>query len=182
MIASNRYSCPIWVLILGKYLTYYFCVAYLHAGIPRDILVSDNLECFSTSNTLLLGPLSPLTITWQRRPSSLYSDVSHMYLYLGRQRSWRYSIVYPVSGSKTGIAIWSSDVSVMHQSASNSLGELSWAACVGVTLRACLSYDIILWAMGCSDGWDWERVRRPTGSWISSLLGVTLGEGACTWS
>ena len=88
----------------------------------------------------------------------------------------------PVSGSKTGIEIWSSDVYGMHQSAINSFGNLNWAACAGVTLRAFLSCDHVRLEMGCYDGWDWERVRRLTGSWIASFLGVTLGAGAGNWS
>ena len=80
----------------------------------------------------------------------------------------------PVSGSKTGMEICSSDVTGMHQITSNSLGNLSWAACDGVTLRACLSYDIVRQEMGCSDGWEWER--------IASFLGGTLGAGSGKWS
>ena len=103
-----------------------------------------------------------------------------MCLYLGLRRSWRYSKVLPVSRSKTGIARWSSDVFGVHQSASNYFGDFSWVACVGVTVRACLSFDRVRLAMGCSDGWDWERVWRTTGSLFGSLLGFTLGAGAGT--
>ena len=129
-----------------------------------------------------LGPLSPVPITWQRRPSSLQYDVSHICLYLGCRRSWWYSMVLPVSGSKTGMARWSSDVSVIHHIASNSFGDFRWAACAGVTVRACLSCDRVRLAMGCSYVWYLERVRRPTGSWSGSFLGFTLGAGAGTLS
>ena len=61
MIASNSYPCPIWVLPLGTYLTCYFCVAYLHAAIPRYIFISDNLECFSPRDTFFFGNFIPST-------------------------------------------------------------------------------------------------------------------------
>ena len=88
----------------------------------------------------------------------------------------------PVSESKTGMAIFSSDVTGIHQSARNSIGNLIWAAFDGVTLRSFLSCYLVRRAMGCSDGWDWWRVWRPTGSWVASFLGGTLVEGAGTWS
>ena len=58
----------------------------------------------------------------------------------------------PVSGSKTGISICSSDVSGVHQSASNSFGGFSWAACAGVTVMAFLSCNRVRLDMGCSNG------------------------------
>ena len=103
-----------------------------------------------------------------------------MCLYLGCRISWRYSVVLTVSVSKNVTAIWSSDVSGVHHSASNSFGNFIWAACAGVTVRACLSCDHIRLDVGCSSGWYWERVRRPTGSWFGSFLGFTLGSGTGT--
>ena len=127
-----------------------------------------------------LGPLSPVPMPWQRRPSSLQYDVSHISFYLGFRRSWRYSMVLTVSGSKTSMARWSSDVYGVHHSASNYFGVFCCAACAGVTVRACLSFDGVCLDIGCSDVWYWERVRRPTGYWSGSLLGFTLGSGAGT--
>ena len=95
-----------------------------------------------------------------------------MCLSLGCRHSWRYSIVLLVSGSKTGISRWSSDVSGVHQSASNSFGNFSWAACAGVTVRACLSCDRVRLAMGCSAGWDWERGEASHWFLVWLLLGV----------
>ena len=83
----------------------------------------------------------------------------------------------PESGSKTGITIWYSDVSGVHQSASDYFGNFICAACAGVTVRTCLSCKSVCLDMGCSAGWDWERVRRTTGSWFGSFLGFTLGAG-----
>ena len=103
-----------------------------------------------------------------------------MCLYLGFRRSWQYSIVLPVSGSKTGISRWSSDVYGVHHSASNSFGNFSWETCAGVTVRDFLSCDRVRLAMGFSAVWDWERVRLPTGSWFGSFLEFTLGAGAGT--
>ena len=77
-------------------------------------------------------------------------------------------MVLPVSGSKTGMARWSSDVSGVHHSASNSFANLRWAACVGVTVSAVLICDHVRLAMGCSYVWYWERVQRLTGSWYPS--------------
>ena len=87
-------------------------------------------------------------------------------------------MVLPVSGSKTGMARWSSDVSGMHHSDSNYFGNFLWAACAGVTVRARLSCNSVRLDMGCSVVWYWERVRRPAGSWYGSFLGYTLGAGA----
>ena len=86
----------------------------------------------------------------------------------------------PVSGSKTGMERWSNDVSGVHHSASNSFGDFSWAACAGVIVTACLSYDRVHLAMGCSAVWDWEQVWNPTGYWFGSFLGSTLGAVAGT--
>ena len=128
------------------------------------------------------GPLFPLSMPCKRRPNSLQYDFSHSCLYLGCRRSWRYSMVLPVSGSKTSITRWSSDVSGVHHSASNSFGNFRWAACAGVTVRACVICNHVHLAMGCSCFWYWERVRRPTGSWSGYFLGFTLGAGAGTLS
>ena len=89
-------------------------------------------------------------------------------------------MVLPVSGSKTGMARWSSDVYDVHHSASNSFGNFRWSACAGVTVRACFSCDRVRLAMGFSFVWYWERLRHPTGSWSGSFLGFTLGAGAGT--
>ena len=86
----------------------------------------------------------------------------------------------PVSGSKTGMARWSSDVSGVHHSASNYFENFRWDTCAGVTVRACLSCNRVCLAMVCYVVWYWERVRRPTGSWSGSFLGFTLGAGAGT--
>ena len=86
----------------------------------------------------------------------------------------------PVSGSKTGIARCYSDVYDVHHIASNSFGNFSWADCDGVKVRACLICNCVRLAMGCSAGWDWERVWNPTGYWFGSFLGSTLGAGAGT--
>ena len=87
-------------------------------------------------------------------------------------------MVLPVSGSKTGMSRWSSEVSGVHHSASNYFVNFSCAACAVVTVRDCLSCDRVRLAMGFSDVRYWERVRRPTGSWSGFFLGFTLGSGA----
>ena len=87
-------------------------------------------------------------------------------------------MVLPVSGSKTGMARWSSDVSGVQHIASNSFGDFCWAACARVTVRACFSCDHVRLDMGCYFVWYWERVRRYTGSWSGSFLGFNLGAGA----
>ena len=89
-------------------------------------------------------------------------------------------MVLTVSGSKNGMARWSSDVSGVHHSANNYFGNLRWAACAGVTVRDCLSCGRVRLAMGCSGVWYWERVRRPTGPGSGSFLGFALGSGAGT--
>ena len=89
-------------------------------------------------------------------------------------------MVLPVSGSKTGMARWSSDVSGVHHSASNSFENFRWDTCAGVTVRACFGCDRVHLAMVCSVVWYWEWVRRPTGSWYGSFLGFTLGADAGT--
>ena len=86
----------------------------------------------------------------------------------------------PVSESKTGIARWSSDVSGVNHSASYSFGDFSWAACAGVTVRAFLSCYRVRLAMSCYAVWDWDWVRRSTGSWFGYFLGFTIGLGAGT--
>ena len=40
---------------MGADLTYHLCVAYLLAAILRDILISDDLECFFPGNALFSG-------------------------------------------------------------------------------------------------------------------------------
>ena len=56
-IASNSYSCYIWVFFVGADLTDHLCGAYFLAVILRDILISDNLECFCPGDALFSGYL-----------------------------------------------------------------------------------------------------------------------------
>ena len=99
----------------------------------------------------VLDALVPLHMHWHSWPSSLQYEFSQSCLYLGCQRIWRYSMVQPVSGSKTGMARWSSDVSCAHHSASNACGDFRWVACAGVNVRACFSCDRVRLAMGWSE-------------------------------
>ena len=93
-------------------------------------------------------------------------------------------MVLPVSGSKTGMARWSSDVSGVHHSASNYFRNFRWAACASITVRACFSCNCVRLAMGCSVVWYWEWVRRPKvlgldPSWGSSLELVPVTDLVC---
>lgn len=52
-----------------------------------------------------VGSLGSVPTPWQRRPSSLEYDVSHVALYSGCRRSWRCSRRFPVAVSRTGHAV-----------------------------------------------------------------------------
>ena len=52
-----------------------------------------------------------------------------------------------MSGFKTGMAIWSSEASCVHHSASRSLWNFRWATCAGVTVRACFICNRVRWRL-----------------------------------
>ena len=53
-VATYGSLCPVWVVLLGAYLTHYFCVRNLFSSFCRYIFIYNDLECFSYRYSLLL--------------------------------------------------------------------------------------------------------------------------------
>ena len=53
-VATFGSLCPVWVVLLGAYLTHYFCVRNLFSSFCRYIFIYNDLECFSYRYSLLL--------------------------------------------------------------------------------------------------------------------------------
>ena len=105
--SKDRDPCAIRVWCFGADFTDNFSGRYFFSPFKWNVLAFDDKEGVEACHSLFLWVFSPLPKPWDRRPILFVYDCLHTSLSLWWLRSWRHSMIFPDSSSKTGMAKFS---------------------------------------------------------------------------